>query len=142
MTKAQKKVRGMRGSAAKEETPPEMAMMPSRVRQARDARNWRQEDLAAAAGVSQSNVSNMETAASLAGVRLVSVVRVAKALGFSLDEMILGVPNLYNHLAAAVQKGLVNPAALVPSDQTEPRAPAQGSVPEPRPQKTPARRRR
>lgn len=130
----------MRGSAAKEEVPPRMELMPGRVKAARVGRKMKQTELADLAGVSQTTVSNMETRASLEGVRLVSAVRIAESLKMSLDELVLGVPNLYVQLAQAMAEGRVSPTDLAPKEPGPVAEPARASEPAPMPPKRRQRR--
>lgn len=130
----------MRGSAAKEEVPPRMELMPGRVKAARVSRKMKQTELADLAGVSQTTVSNMETRANLEGVRLVSAVRIAESLKMSLDELVLGVPNLYVQLAQAMAEGRVSPTDLAPTEPGPAAGPARASEPAPMPPKRRQRR--
>lgn len=131
----QKKPRGMNGSKAKEPIPEPMRMMPTRVKTARLARELLQDEVAEKAGVSQTSYSNMETGNSLDGVRLVTAVRVAKTLGLSLDEMVLGIPNLYVQLASALADGRISPTAVVPTERAQALGGPRDSEPAPRPAK-------
>lgn len=139
---AEKKVRGLRGSAAKEEVPAKMRLMPGRVKAAREALKLTQKELGDAARVSQTNVSNMERGASLEGVRLVSAVRIATVLKLSLDEMVLGIPNLYVQLAQAMAEGRVSASDLVPRETATPSEPPPEGESAPRRQQKRQQRRR
>jgi len=64
-----------------------LAHLPARVRQLRDGRDWSQDALARQAGVSIRVVQQLEQGRS-ATITLLSAVRLAAALGVSVDALI------------------------------------------------------
>ena len=61
-----------------------------RVRQARLARGWTQEDLSHATGLATVQVSRVERG--VREVRLTTILRLVDALGVPPDELLLGLP--------------------------------------------------
>ncbi len=126
---ARKKPRGKAGSKNQNGVPVSLARTPQRIADYRERAGLSQAELAAKAGISQGNVSKMEAVgdgSSITGVRLTSVVRVAEALGLSLDELVFGKPDLWKTFVKAVAEGKVTPDVIVPTDSAL--APGPGPV--------------
>lgn len=132
----QKKPRGMKGSAPKTPVAGEFDEMARRLKAERERRKLTQKQFGKLAGLSQPMISQLETGSSAGGVRLISVYRMAKALGWTMDQLVLGYPNfLAMALAEAVKSGAVNPLELAQSAPASEPAPDPVPEPAPRPQK-------
>lgn len=132
---SEKKQRGMRGSAPKGPLPAYLLELPARVRAAREAQGWNQDELARRAGVTQGKISELESGTSLHGIRMTTVVGISVALRTSLDTLLLGKPDLLGYVVTAVAEGRVGPFEAIETTPIGGPAPAPAALPAPKSRK-------